>query len=568
MFVDFWKGRTVRRLSWFLLLGIVLGLLGSGGCSSDSSTSGTPAGKGKRSPTAGRDLLNPAIAMMQPDHLGIDANPSQPAGLLNQWRNVQRELDEKDRLSDPLSADTRKRLEADLSAEAVKKAERDTFTQEDAKHVRTSMLMKDIVDHVAKGVDGELNRAQVAFDYVSRNVQLVSDEKALPLSPYEIMVFGQGTAADRAWIFAELLRQLNQDAVIVKPDSGDSSESAAWFVGAVANEKIYLYDPLRSTPVPTNLQAKVEDILPATLDDLAKPAVFERLTGGEKTTLSPQLFAKVRLELIGSSFLWSPRMANLQGQLTGNDAVVISQKLAGKPKDSASILNRLLSLPHSRWNPNQVRLWSHPETRLEQYEAIGPMSEQWKPFEAPQMMKLDPDTREMVLGRFSKLQLRTRTEQLLGEDKMAIQGYLRVQLAYRNLASQVPGETRTLYADAAEDAMFWTGVCQMERDEFADAARKFASYIKQYERFTSSRHGDHCRILLARCAIQLGQTSQAAKALKPLQPASAEYATARFLRHAMGNVEEATSESEPVNSSPLVPGSPPHKPAVAEKPAR
>ena len=98
----------------------------------------------------------------------------------------------------------------------MKEAEADDFSQRDVAHIRTSLLMKAIVDDVTKGLDNDVDRAGVLFDFVTRNVQLVADENALPLTPYEMLIFGEGTAADRAWIFAGLLRQLKLDAVIVR----------------------------------------------------------------------------------------------------------------------------------------------------------------------------------------------------------------------------------------------------------------------------------------------------------------------------------------------------------------
>jgi hypothetical protein len=403
------------------------------------------------------------------------------------------------------------------------------------------------------------------FDYVTRNIELVSDEKALPLTPYEILVFGEGTPADRAWVFAELLRQLNQDAVIVTPAAG---ESTAWFVGAIAKGEIRVFDPLRSTPVPTALHANRDDILPATLEDLTKPSVLDSLTGGEEKKLAPALFEKVRIELIGTPALWSPRMASLQPELKGDASVVISQKLTAKPGDSASIINRLATVERSQWSLDDVHIWKHPEARLEGFDAIDSLSDRWQPFQAPQRIIVDPENGEATIGDFSQLQMHTRSEQLMGQLKDAIQGYLRVQLAYRKLGANLPGEVRTLHADADEDAYFWSGVCQMEQGAYGEAANKFGGYVKQAEKFAGSRHGDQARILLARCLIHLGQLPDAAEALKPIKADSPEHATTMFLLFALGNAEAKTSP--PVNPQAVAPNPKPteHQPAVAEKPER
>ena len=558
-----------RPFLWFFVFVLTAGLAGCGGCSSGTSVS--PKGKGGKEPERlGRDLLNPAISMMQPENLGIESLPEQPAGLLNQWRSLQMKTLGNERLSEPLSDETRKLLESELSPDAVRTAERDDFDVEDVRHIRTSILMKNIVDHVAQGIDGELKRAQAVFEYVTRNIQLVAEEEALSLTPYEILIFGEGTAADRAWIFAELLRQLNQDAVIVKSDSPDGP----WFVGAVANRTIHLFDPLRSTPVPTMLRAKTYEIPPASVADLSNPAIWESLSAGSDDKLTAESFENAHLEVIGTSTLWAPRHANLQKVLTGSDSVIISQTLTASGGSSASIINRLSSLESARWTPDRIRVWKHPAARLRGFEVIDNLSERWKPFEAPQPRTVDRQTGTVVFGNFSRLQLKTRTQQLKGQIEFAITGYLRVQLAYRHLQGDLPGEIRELHADAAEDAAFWSAVCQMEQGKFDEAENKLGTYLREAERFAGSRHADHARILLSRCLIQLERSGEAVEVLSSMKSGSPASETAAFLKHALENAEGTQARQEnspPPMSDPPKPGSEESKPpgpAVAEKPKR
>lgn len=554
-------GQTARppRRFWPLLvllfLGFVVGIQGCGGCSSKTVTH-APTSSNPATDSAGRDLLDAFLHMVQPDQLGIRADANLATGSLNHWRTVQMEVEKKDqeqdRLSDPLVEETRMRLERDLSAEAAKRAARDAFSDDDIRHIRTARLMKAVVGHVAKGVDTELGRAQIVFDYVTRNVQLVADENALPLTPYEMLVFGEGTAKDRAWVFAELLRQLNQDTVIVQ-SLAEPVESAPWFVGAVVGDGVYLFDPARSTPVPLTLSAKTLDITPATIADLSQPKVLNALTAGTDAKLTPQMFEQIRLEIIGTSSLWSPRLAVLQGYLAGEASAVVSQKLTGESGDPSAILNRIAA--------KDVRLWNHPETRLEEFATIENLSDRWKPFEAP--IAVDPKTREPVPGTFTKLQLHTRTRQLLGECGHAIPAYSQVLYEHLRWASVLEADVLSFHADAAEDANYWSAVCQMELGDFEHAEEKLAGYIQKYERF-AIRHGDHARVLLARCFIELDRPKEATLALSPLKPSSPEYLTAMFLKHALGTSGE--TQPSPVERKPNVTETATtHQPAIAEK---
>lgn len=562
-----------RRGLWpFSAVFLIVFLLIVKGCGGCSSQTGTPTDGGSNRPAPpGQDVLDPFLTMTQPDQLGIRADVDQATSLLNQWRMVHMEKAKKDpqeeRFSAPLAEETRKLLERDLSAEAVKRAERDDFTADDVRHIRTARLMKAIVNHVANGVDTELGRAQAAFDYVTWNMQLVSGDKALPLTPYEMLVFGEGTAEDRAWVFAELLRQLNQDAVIVR-SLAEPTESAPWFVGAVVNNEIRLFDPLRSTPVPVLLSARIQDIAPATIAELSQPMVLDSLTAGTEAKLSPQMFEKVRLEIIGASGLWSPRMAEFQPFLAGETSAVISQKLTGESGDDAAMLARIASLEDPQKSVKDIRLWSHPENRLEGFAAAGALRERWNPFEAP--IAIEPNTGQPIPGQFSRLQIRTRTLQLMGEYDAAIPSYSQVLVRHLRWLDVLDPEVLSFHADAAEDAHFWSAVCQMELGDYEAAAGKLAAYIKNYERF-ASRHGDQARVLLARSLMELDRPKEAALAISPLKPTSPEYATAMFLKHALDAAERPKASAE--NPKPKVPETPnpktpnPHQPAIAEKPA-
>lgn len=573
--LDGQAARPPRRfwpLPLVLLFGFLVSVTGCGGCSSKTPTSTSSEPKTSSPAASGWDTLDPALAMMQPETLGVRADPHQATGLLNQWRTVQKEAAKNDPgkgpFIEPISEETRKLLEKGLSPEAAKNAAREEYSADDARHIRTARLMKAIVDHLAKGVPAEgPDRARVVFNYVARNMQLVSDDLALPLTPYEMLIFGEGTADDRAWVFAELLRQLNQDAVIVKPQT-EFAESAPWFVGAIVEGDIHLFDPLRSTPVPASLPINLKDIVPLALADLSEPSVLDALTAGTEAELSPQMFEKVRLEIIGTSSLWSPRLAALQRFLSGEASAVVSQNLTGPSDDSSAIINRLASLESPRFSREDIHLWGHPESRLEEFARLESLSERWKPFDAP--LSGNSDTGEPIPGAFSKVQLRTRTEQLMGQYREAIAVYQQIRLKHLRWASALPSDVLSIHADAAEDAYFWSAVCQMEAGGFDEAADKLAAYIKDYERF-ASRHVDHARILLARCLIELDRPAEAVQAISPLKPNSPEYPTAMFLRHALENGKN--SQASPDSRTPNVPeaGSPekakPNPPAIAEKPA-
>ena len=45
--------------------------------------------------------------------------------------------------------------------------------------------------------------------------------------PWQALVYGHGTAAHRAWVFVELCRQQEIDAVLIRPADGNGPAAAA-----------------------------------------------------------------------------------------------------------------------------------------------------------------------------------------------------------------------------------------------------------------------------------------------------------------------------------------------------
>ena len=71
-------------------------------------------------------------------------------------------------------------------------------------------------------------RVVALFDLANTMVALAGKgEPTIPQSLHDITVIGKGTAEDRAWVFAELLRQGGIDAVILRPHSPASEAPAA-----------------------------------------------------------------------------------------------------------------------------------------------------------------------------------------------------------------------------------------------------------------------------------------------------------------------------------------------------
>ena len=102
-------------------------------------------------------------------------------------------------------------------------------------HVRNCWLFKQARSGIVRQHDSDASRSVALFDLACRIVALAGKgEPTIPQNLYDIAVIGKGTAEDRAWVFAELLRQTGIDAVILRPASTKSRRPrrARWLIGA------------------------------------------------------------------------------------------------------------------------------------------------------------------------------------------------------------------------------------------------------------------------------------------------------------------------------------------------
>src|SRR5262249_47054332 len=104
----------------------------------------------------------------------------------------------------------------------------------------------------------DLEKVTNVFSHVVRAIGLVPQPLYdLPLTVYEICLLGKGTAADRAWIFASILRQLKIDAVLIYPRAlgtiaANAADEQPMLVGVLLDEQVYLFDPQAGVPVPAS----------------------------------------------------------------------------------------------------------------------------------------------------------------------------------------------------------------------------------------------------------------------------------------------------------------------------
>ncbi|WP_166826509.1 tetratricopeptide repeat protein [Thalassoroseus pseudoceratinae] len=534
---------------------LLLMVAGCGGCGSASK----PAGTTSKSPTKKKRVdrfVGTIIGMCEPDRLGLDTSPDQVSGLLNQWWISTGETIDPAKALTPAAT---KSIEADMPSGTLERTVSPRFDERDVEFIRDARMFREIVNRSL----AEDNDLQVGlFDWVVRNIELLPEADSPPRTPYEIVMFGRGTAKERAWIFAELMRQLRLDAYIIKPSKADQSDR--WLI-AVEDENglSKLFDPVVGVPVPTTVDPDPQAVpVAASLKQLQENgSLWASLYPAEKDSFQKLELDTWEAQAIGTSSLWSPRMKMLQQAASGDDlSAVISQPVPEATRELPSV--------------EKITLWPYPEERMvARYTTDEPLryTDLWFPFQMPFSVELaggttnagqDPNAMQqrLQIGRPMQLQLKARTSQLAGDLASAIQQFINVRLQCTRLITfpNVPTEVRRSHARAFDDAYFWIGICQFELDRPDQAAQTFGSYIDQFgER---GFHREQARLLLAECT---SSNVERVKILTEVSDDSPAIYQARYLSQLLQDdpakevsVEETTKANSPKTSEPAVAAKP------------
>ena len=305
--------------------------------------------------------------------LGWEPSPdekvlSQTVVWLNQWLRQSKKV--ADWRVDPLLESLHPKLRNDeqLAPYISKKSlEARVFEPHEGRLLQEAVWMRDISRWARGDSFDDLERAAALFDWTVRNVQLVADEDAVPHRPWKVLLYGRGTAEQRAWVFALLCRQLQLDVVMLATnptESADASqarqgEARFWLPALVLNEELHLFDTRLGLPIPDAGGQRVATLKQASEDD----AVLRQLDlEGAPYPITAEMLKHVKAYLVADWFDLSRRALAVDQKLTGDDRVV----LAAEP---TALAERLGAVPQI----GQVILWELPfETLREQLSLLPP----------------------------------------------------------------------------------------------------------------------------------------------------------------------------------------------------
>ncbi|WP_437221758.1 hypothetical protein SH661x_002463 [Planctomicrobium sp. SH661] len=508
------------------------------------------------------DQLADLMEGLNPGRLGISSDRGQIMDRLNNWKS---ECSSQIRQTQPSS--DKALIEKLLAGEQLNRTLSERYLAEDANHIRMCLLARDIVTHVVEGNTSNVDRAVSLFDFISRNVLLINDEirDKLPLTPYESLLFGLGTAQDRAWIFAELLRQIRTDVVILTPR--DEAKAEHWLVGVIEpTQGILLFDPRLGLPVPA-AGSSMETLypkVPATLQEVrdSDAALRQLDLPNDPYPLQSEDLKDLNVAIIGTSSGWAPRMALLQYLLPEGTSVDLYDGLGANELRSPGMEQRVVDAgKNDLWSADHVSIWPYPAQAEQAFEATRGEGEENSQlailnviFKGPYVPRpTGEDGKTITPTPIEKSLHFVRIEQLRGKYNNAIRDYLPV----RTTCKTFPNPANDA---AAEFGTFWVGVCQYNTQKIRTALGTLDRYAATQAESVGRRRsaGEY----IADCLLAQKNYETAVMVMLNLPPGFAprrdEYLVHRWCKIGNLNLEEVkekrlkliTPENAPAEAKP------------------
>jgi hypothetical protein len=492
------------------LLAVLVAVSALSGCDSDPPAN--PGGKPASNKTS--IAIESILDSLQPDEYDISVPRELPTTYLNTWG--------KDNLETLLSDDVdenalKEKLGALLSDEQIERVLRREFVIRDSAHFRDMIWARQLIAEKSVDDESELALMTRLFYHVVRTVRLLEDvESVIPYSPFEAMLYGRGTAADRAWIFSCLTRQLKLPMVLVDlgqgkaaADDSQAESSSPLIGGFVLNDKLHLYDFQFGLPIPSASCPADEPLpsIPATLAEVqSNDAILRALDVGDELLYpaTASQFQQAKLLLAGESSVWARRVEAVKYEMsgTGSVPVVWEPLVAHGAFDDGGIFEIVTEALAGRVKPEAIGVWDYPEAQRIAREALtadqkAEMERIHEPMEAPRPYRQALNSKgppKLEFGSGRQMQLRARVAQVIGRPQEAIPLYVRIQ-AWRNAspkadpkqeideslleqAKQLPEDVLRMHSRAALEASFWQATCQLELDRISAASSTFEFWIR------------------------------------------------------------------------------------------
>jgi hypothetical protein len=368
------------------------------------------------------------------------------------------------------------------------------FNADDGQALREALWVKTVSDSLSAETTGDLAAAEQMFDWVVRNIQLDGPgpletgpvkPPVLRQFPWQAMLYGHGTAEERAWVFLRLARQQGLRVVILALP-GEGGAPAFWLPALVHEGNFYLFDTQLGMPIPGPNGEGIATLAQVAADD----ALLRRLDLNEQRTypVKAEQLAGVTVWIEGSPAYLSRRMAILHKGLADEAKL----NLAGKPSVWGDAVK---GLP----NVKEVKLWPLPQQTYAHAETLTQDARQVAISEFTTMIAMPTLWKARV---FQWRKESTPETNPVGMFFASMPTDAEIQAAFPD-----PG-TQALMLKAKQNATYWLGLLQVGRGTPVDA-------VQYFDRLTLQQWPDGpwtggARFNLARVYEQIGEPAKAA----------------------------------------------------------
>lgn len=368
----------------------------------------------------------------------------------------------------------------------------------------------------------DLDVARNLFEWTVRSLAISSDPPMVPaegnpgtrwFSPGEILLVGRASAAQRAWVFLDLVRHCGLEGVMLATGDPDAGSARPWVPAVVTGGEAYLFDTGYGMPVPgpggtgiATARQAAED--PAILASMSLPDRPYPVQSGD--------IAGLTVLVPATPWSLSKRMYHLDRQLAGARRIDLAL-------DASALGERAIgALPSAGDGDRRVGLWEFPWESIVRRRSPAPAVQGAlaKELRVMALAITRPDqSRGMQTFRpLYAARLREFRGQIDGPDgaKMA---YLAARPGAAMISEAVAGappeqaETlRRAYSDLKADATYWLGVLTLGEGEYETA-------VDYLDRMTLAANpdgvwADAARVNLARARLAMGDRPEAIRLLR------------------------------------------------------
>jgi transglutaminase-like putative cysteine protease len=420
------------------------------------------------------------------------------------------------------------------------------FADWEGRQLAEAVWMRDVAQWARGSATSDADVAAVLFDWVVRNIDLdPADAPRVVFHPWQALVYGHGSAADRAWVFIELCRQQRIDAVVVRPKLDDASAAAPQLVGVLVGDQIQLYDPQLGLPLAGQGDQR------ATLAELAENDALLRqldVEGQFTYPLTAEQLGKLEAFIAASPLQLARRSKLLEDALEGEEFV----RLTTTP---AALSERLARHPQFV----QVSLWTVPFERIAAENSIDQESR------LNAAAEFAPLAERPLLWKARVLHFQgnkdVRAEQRNDPLAESRQGHMDALKLYQDRSvrpsnaelSKLEPAKRTVYAASKAAASYWLGLLSYDLGNLEVALSWLGD--RTLEADPDGRWANGARYNLARTHEAMGHLEDAARLLGS-DPADAPQRHGNLVRARRLTAAAAEKPAEQPADAPAAEGQP------------